>query len=349
VAEVEYFETQQDFSEILQVTRREPEAYGLIKRHLERTMPRATVTVLSRNNSDNRLEVMTYLPSDSELTTALAGAEPESCAAIRLGRTHSRDGASAPLLDCDICGGLPGGSLCTPSLAGGEVIGSVLVEREGQLADGDERRVHETVSQAAPVLANLRTLALAESRALTDTLTGLPNKRSIEDTLNRMVAQSSRSFTPLAAIMFDLDHFKQVNDVYGHDRGDEVLAAIGSAISACLRESDFAGRYGGEEFLVLLADSDREAATVTAEKLRRAIAAVEIPGETVAITASLGVAVMPDDASDSTRLLRCADRALYAAKRAGRNRVECAGSGTVGGDDDYDDAAFEVEAPSATP
>jgi diguanylate cyclase (GGDEF)-like protein len=326
VSEVEYFETQQDFSEILQVTRREPEAHGLIKRHLERTMPGATVVVLSRNNSDDRLEVMTQLPSESPLNAALVGAEPESCAAIRLGRAHVRDGERAPLLECEICGGLPGASLCTPSLVGGEVIGSVLVEREGALGDGDERRVHETVSQAAPVLANLRTLALAEGRALTDTLTGLPNKRSIEDTLKRMAAQAGRSRTPLAAIMFDLDHFKRVNDVYGHNHGDEVLAAVGAAITACVRESDFAGRYGGEEFLVLLADSDRAGALVTAEKLRTAIAAVQIPGESRAVTASLGVAVMPDDAGESTALLRCADRALYAAKRAGRNRVESAES-----------------------
>jgi diguanylate cyclase (GGDEF)-like protein len=289
-------------------------------------LPGASVAVLSRNNSDDRLEVMTELPSGSPLMAALVGAEPDSCAAIRLGRAHTRGTERAPLLSCEICGELPGASLCTPSLVGGEVIGSVLVEREGQLGDADHRRVHETVGQAAPVLANLRTLALAENRALTDTLTGLPNKRSIEHTLKRMAAQSGRSVTPLAAIMLDLDHFKQINDVYGHNRGDEVLAAVGAAITACLRESDFAGRYGGEEFLILLADSNREGALVTAEKLRAAIAAVQLHGENCAATASLGVAVMPDEARDSTELLRCADRALYAAKRAGRDRVETARS-----------------------
>ena len=194
-----------------------------------------------------------------------------------------------------------------------------------------ERRVHETVSQAAPVLANLRSLALSETRALTDTLTGLPNKRSIEDTLKRMAAQSGRSLAPLAAIMFDLDHFKQVNDVYGHNRGDDVLAAVGAAITSSLRESDFAGRYGGEEFLVLLADSDRQAAMLTAEKLRSAIGAVQIPGQNGSVTASFGVAVMPDDAGQSAELLRCADRALYAAKRAGRNRIESAETDTRSG------------------
>jgi diguanylate cyclase (GGDEF)-like protein len=125
-------------------------------------------------------------------------------------------------------------------------------------------------------------------------------------------------------MMLDLDHFKQVNDLYGHNKGDEVLAAVGATITGCLRESDFAGRYGGEEFLLLLPDTDRDGAMATAERVRTAIAALRIHGEDRAVTASLGLALMPDDAGESTLLLRCADRALYAAKRAGRNRIESA-------------------------
>ena len=151
-------------------------------------------------------------PADSPLHRATAGMEPDACAAIRLGRAHRRGDQVLSLLECEICGQLPGASLCTPSLVGGEVIGTVLIQREGGIEDADERRVLESVNQAAPVLANLRNLSLAEARALTDTLTGLPNKRAIEDTLKRMAAHSSRSGNPLAAIMFDLDHFKQIND-----------------------------------------------------------------------------------------------------------------------------------------
>jgi diguanylate cyclase (GGDEF)-like protein len=137
-----------------------------------------------------------------------------------------------------------------------------------------------------------------------------------------MAAQSARTLNPLAAIMLDLDHFKQVNDLHGHDRGDEVLAAVGTAITSCVRESDFAGRYGGEEFLILLPESDREGALVTAERLRGAISRLRIPQENLTVTASLGLAIMPEDAVTGADLLRRADRALYAAKRAGRNRVE---------------------------
>jgi diguanylate cyclase (GGDEF)-like protein len=319
---LEYSETQHRFSEILQVTREEPEAHSLVKRHLERTIPGASVAVLKGDRSGDRLKLMTEVREDSALCATLEGAAPDSCAAIRLGRAHARDQGTAGLLECEICGDLPGSSLCTPSLVGGDVIGSVLVESDGPLRAEAELRVQETVAQAAPVMANLRNLAAAESRALTDTLTGLANKRSIEFTLARMVAQAGRSLSSLAAIMLDLDHFKQINDRFGHDRGDLVLAAVGPAIVDVLRESDFAGRYGGEEFLILLPDTGRAGALETAERLRTAMAALRVPGESHGVTASLGVAVLPDDAGDSAQLLRRADRALYAAKQAGRNRVE---------------------------
>jgi PleD family two-component response regulator len=118
-----------------------------------------------------------------------------------------------------------------------------------------EQRAYEQ-TQAAPVLANLRNLAIAEVRAATDALTGLPNTRAVQDTIKRMVAQASRTVSPLSAALLDLDHFKRINDAYGHGRGDEVLAAV------------------------------------------------------------------PDDAADADTLVRAADRALYAAKGNGRNRVE---------------------------
>ena len=112
-----------------------------------------------------------------------------------------------------------------PSLVGGEVIGSVLVAHRKPMTQQERSRVDESVSQAAPVLANLRNLAVAEVRAATDGLTGLPNARSLRETLVRMVAQAARSELPLSAVLCDLDHFKQINDVYGHEKGDQALAA----------------------------------------------------------------------------------------------------------------------------
>ena len=321
--EIAYFESQHQFSDILQVTRGESEAHDLVKRHLERSIPGALVAVLNRNNSDNRLELVTDVRETSTLPSVMKGADPDSCMAIRIGRAHARDGEQVePLVKCEICGTMPGSSLCTPSLVGGEVIGSVLIEHPDPIDADAARRVRETVGQAAPVLANLRNLAIAESRALTDVLTGLANKRAAEDTLKRMSAQAGRTLSPLAAVMLDLDHFKQINDLFGHERGDEVLAAVGRITAGALRESDFGARYGGEEFLLLLPDTSREGALETAERLRASIGALRVPGENRNVSASFGIAVLPDDAGDSAQLLRRADQALYAAKRAGRDRVE---------------------------
>jgi diguanylate cyclase (GGDEF)-like protein len=172
------------------------------------------------------------------------------------------------------------------------------------------------------VLGNLRNLALAETRAATDSLTGLANARASHDTLKRMVAQAFRTETPLTAILLDLDHFKQINDRFGHARGDDVLAAVGALLDSTKRESDFIGRLGGEEFLLLLPDTGGSDNLVVAEKIRDAVSAIAVPGVDTLITASLGLAVYPDDAADPETLLRHADRALYTAKANGRNRVE---------------------------
>jgi diguanylate cyclase (GGDEF)-like protein len=204
---------------------------------------------------------------------------------------------------------------------GGEVIGSVLVTQHGG-GTAERERIADSVNQAAPVLANLRTLAIAETRAATDSLTGLPNRRSAQDTLKRMVAQAGRQLAPLAAIAMDLDHFKRVNDCFGHEKGDDVLAAVGRLLAEAVRESDFAARQGGEEFLLLLPETGREGAVQLAEKLRAAVGRTELPGVDTAVSASFGVAVYPEDAVDAETLLRKADRALYAAKEGGRNRIE---------------------------
>jgi diguanylate cyclase (GGDEF)-like protein len=313
-------EDQREFTEVLQVTESEGDAYELIKRHIERTLPRSNVTVMSRNNSRDRLEPRTTIEPESELAERLLDAEPRTCLAIRLAREHVRSAGEQGLLTCGVCECL-GPTACVPSLVGGEVIGSILVEHGAPLSETDRRHIVDTVNQASPALGNLRNLALAESRALTDALTGLPNSRSVFDTLKRMVAQSSRMIAPLGAVMVDLDHFKQINDTLGHEKGDETLAVIGDVLSTTARESDFVGRYGGEEFLVLLPNTDKAGALEAAEKLRHAVSLINVPGTDRLLTTSCGVASYPDDATDAQGLLRLADRALYAAKAAGRNRV----------------------------
>jgi diguanylate cyclase (GGDEF)-like protein len=243
--------------------------------------------------------------------------------AVRLSRPYERQAGEETLLPCDACGKLEGELACEPLLVGGQVIGSVLVARGKAIGERERHHIRDSVVQAAPILANQRNLALAEFRAASDALTGLPNRRAADETLKRMTAHAGRQLSPLSAVLLDLDHFKQINDIHGHEQGDRALAAIGRILSSTLRASDFAARYGGEEFLALLPDTDREAARAVAEKLRAAIAGAEI-ADIGSLTASFGVAALPEDAGECEELMRKADRALYAAKAAGRNRVKTA-------------------------
>ena len=315
---------QAEFADTLQIANDEDEAHRLLRGHLERILAATTAVVLNRNNSADRLEAVTPLPSGSPLVGTLRGAEPRSCLALRSGRTHREDDGQAALLSCSICARVPGASSCVPLTVGGEVIGSVLLSRPTPYTDAEEEQIRESVSQAAPVLANLRNLAVAEIRAATDGLTGLPNKRAVTDALKRTVAQASTTQAPLALLLIDLDHFKQVNDQRGHAVGDQVLANVGAVLRAVLRAQDFAGRNGGEEFAILLPDTEIADALAIAERIRTAIAEISLPGTDVDVTASIGVAGFPDHASTQDRLERLADAALYLAKRRGRNRVELA-------------------------
>ena len=315
-----YEEAQAEFADSMQLSETEVEAHELLKRHLERTLDGSTVTVLNRNNSADRLEPATAVDPACPLHDTLQGAKPRACLAVRFGRAHQGGLEREPLLRCQVCGELSDATTCEPLLVGGQVIGSVLVNHPAETDIGP--RIRESVMQAAPVLANLRNLAIAEIRAATDVLTGLPNNRSVHDTLRRMVAQASRTVSPLSAALLDLDHFKHVNDAHGHSRGDEVLAAVAATLRSSLRESDFVGRYGGEEFLILLPDTGKQQARTVAEKVRAAVEAIVLSNLELRVTASLGVATLPDDCGDADSLVRAADRALYAAKGRGRNRVE---------------------------
>jgi diguanylate cyclase (GGDEF)-like protein len=148
----------------------------------------------------------------------------------------------------------------------------------------------------------------------------------MEQTLQREIDMSRRHAQPLSVLMLDIDHFKRVNDDHGHGAGDEVLRAIAASIKAQLRNVDMVFRYGGEEFLILLSNTGREAAAMVGERLRQATQSEEYfaDGQLIEITVSLGCStLLPGESADS--LLRRADSALYVAKREGRNRLAMAG------------------------
>lgn len=164
-----------------------------------------------------------------------------------------------------------------------------------------------------------------ELQSLTDSLTGLPNRRYFSDILEREMIRSQRNHRPLSLINCDLDHFKKINDEYGHPKGDEILKGFARVIRDQVRSIDLPVRFGGEEFAILLPDTDKDGALLVAEKIRRSADALSIPrlgsrpGRPV--TVSCGLATYPDDCTNQDELMRCADQAMYLAKNLGRNQV----------------------------
>jgi diguanylate cyclase (GGDEF)-like protein len=171
-----------------------------------------------------------------------------------------------------------------------------------------------------------KSLAREEALASRDSLTGLPNRRALYDRLREELSHAKRTRTSVGVIMVDLDHFKHINDQFGHAAGDEALRRVAKALLAHRRDYDFTGRWGGEEFLVILPGATLADAGRVAERIRTAIQAIELPmggTEPVRLRASLGVAaarpaVLPVGLDE---LLGSADDAMYRAKREGRNRV----------------------------
>ena len=327
---------QAEFAHAVSLAQTEPEARSLLERQIVRSVPASRVLTLSANNSANRLLPNTDQDPATPLGRGLTGAAPRDCLAVRAAEAHESEAGGDALVECGICGRIGTPSLCVPLLVSGEVIGAVLVTHQEPLDRRQRWAIAESVSLAAPALGNLRNLAIAEQRAATDALTGLPNRRSLDDSVRMLVARAQRSGTPLALLSLDLDHFKHVNDTYGHAAGDSLLAALGALLRSSVRASDFAARAGGEEFTVLLADTDRAGARALAEKIRKAVQELDVPEVMQRVTISIGLAVLPDDAVDADQLLRNADRALYTAKSNGRNRTESFATGA------HDDAAVET-------
>ena len=318
--EAAHHRDQAQLRELLQASESEQESRTLLIRHLRMLLPDADPAVLSPSPEHDRLEITTASPTDAIALRASTEELPaRSCMAIRLGRAYERPGDDS-LLRCEICGAVGRTSACEPLLVGGKTIGSVLLTSAKDIKPELRERVCDTVAQVAPILANQRNLILAETLARSDSLTGLSNRRAADETLQRMIAEAARSSTPAAVVLLDRDSLKQLNDRHGHEGGDDALTLVGRTINSTIRSSDFAARTGGDEFLIILPNTDRDGAVVVAEKLRAEIDRAEVAG-IGRISASLGVAVLPADAADAEDLLRKADRALYAAKKQGRNCV----------------------------
>lgn len=188
----------------------------------------------------------------------------------------------------------------------------------------DEKLYRTFAALAAEAIANARVHARSRDEASSDPLTGLANRRALDERLQQEWHRAQRSGQPFSVLFLDIDHFKRINDRYGHAVGDAVLVRLAGILREEIRGFDLAARYGGEEFVVLLPATEGEAARAVAERIRRAIARTPFllpDGQEIALTVSIGIASYSDSVPDVTTLLLHADQALYTAKVAGRNRV----------------------------
>ena len=250
-----------------------------------------------------------------------------ACRARRTG--HAVDGITEPLV-CSMFKGNADGSgmkhFCLPMLQSGNagcVVQLVATPETAQLIRSLVSFLRVYLRETAPVLEGKRLMESLRESSLQDAMTGLYNRRFIEAYVETLQASVIRKGSHLAVLMFDVDHFKLVNDTYGHDAGDKVLVAVAAVLKETLRKSDILVRFGGEEFLAFLMDTTGDGGMTAAEKVRAAVEArkIPLPSGTIQKTISIGVADFPADSTDFWEAVKFADTALYTAKERGRNRV----------------------------
>lgn len=274
------------------------------------------------NNSRDRLDLAGSwnMPPDSTPPDYLA---PSNCWALKRGKIQINRAQSTKLRCTHHLNS--GATLEVPMMARGAVHGLLI------LTANDHSEVRQQFARAtrdAQAMADAMSLALSNialreklrTQSLRDPLTGLFNRRYMEDALERYASLAERTGAATSVLMIDLDNFKNLNDEHGHAKGDAVLRDVAAQLIGGLRPSDVVCRYGGEEIIAILPDCSMEDANLKAETLRRRVEALsEVHG--TSISASIGVASIPETSTTATDLVAMADKALYAAKSSGKNRV----------------------------
>jgi diguanylate cyclase (GGDEF)-like protein len=265
---------------------------------------------------------------------------PADCWALRRGRVHVMDGSPSQLRCPHIEEDTPEGAVCAPLAAEGESLGVLHLQLRanprgrppGALLADRERLMRTLAEQLALALANFRLRDRLREQSARDQLTGLFNRRYMEESLVRELRRATREEYGLGLLMMDLDHFKDVNDGYGHAAGDQMLRAVGAFLGASVRGDDVACRYGGEEFVVILPRATLENTRRRAEVLREGMKGLKLDpsGPVLAgVTMSIGVACSPEHGETREQLIHAADVALYRAKAQGRDQVVVASDGDV--------------------
>jgi diguanylate cyclase (GGDEF)-like protein len=323
-----------DLGQFLQSCHSAEEIFGVVQRGLHRLFPADSGALAVLRASGNLLETMTTWGPAAPRQRVFA---PGDCWAFRRSRPHVVEERDSPLRCAHLVPEDGSVSICVPMMAQGDNLGILQLNFssvEDQEPAGENplqsTRARLAVALAEHIglaLANLRLREALRNQSIVDPLTGLFNRRYLEQTLERECRRAVRADRPLSVVMLDVDHFKRFNDAWGHEGGDAVLKELAALLRRTFRGEDVSCRYGGEEFVIVLADASLDAARERAEQLRRAVGelSVRLRGEAMGgTTVSLGLAALPDHGATPDALLAAADAALYDAKRAGRDRVMCA-------------------------
>lgn len=330
-----------ELGELLQSCRSLDEAGPVIERSAARLFSGTQGAVYLLRSSQNLLEaVATWGAPVIEPLFA-----PDDCWALRRGRPY-RVAYGADGISCQhVPRGERDASLCVPMMARGEALGLLHVRFPDDAADSAEQLVTMVAESVALAVANLRLHESLQRQSIRDPLTGLFNRRYMEESFAREIRRASRTEQPVSVVMFDLDHFKLFNDAHGHGAGDRLLQELGHVLQSACRGEDIACRYGGEEFTVILPGMSGGQAKIYANTVRERVAHLRVDyrrewlGQ---VTITAGVAGYPAHGRSTEALLTAADAALYRAKRAGRNLVHVHGGHEV-------DELAEAAAPSRPP
>jgi diguanylate cyclase (GGDEF)-like protein/PAS domain S-box-containing protein len=302
------------------------ETGDVLRHYVPLLLPAASGALYTLSPSQNALEALTTW--GPEPTAAVLASD--ECWAFRRGRVHAVERGAAAAICAHASGAAT--SICVPMMAQGDILGllHLVAQEDGVL--GDEARVQLATTVAERValaLANFRLRETLRNQSIRDPLTGLFNRRYLEETLDRELLRASRSGLPLSVLMVDVDHFKRFNDTLGHPAGDAMLVAVARLLCDRLRSEDVVCRYGGEEFVVVLPEADLETAQARAEQLRAAARQLSVSSagrHLPPVTLSLGVASYRNHGDTRSAVLTAADAALYRAKHQGRDQVVVAGA-----------------------
>ena len=252
--------------------------------------------------------------------------KPGDCWAMRRNQPYFLEDLEGSILcaHVDPVAGQPAATACIPLSAQGETLGWLYLSAEAK-GMPDHLLLQSVAEQMSLALANLRLKEKLKQQSIRDPLTGLFNRRYLEESLDRELSRCQRKNLPLSLLMFDLDHFKAFNDTHGHPGGDALLSAFGQLLASQCRNEDIPCRFGGEEFILILPEMAAGGAAEKAEAIRKAVLELGVrhQGKPLGpVTVSIGVASYPDHAGRASELIEQADEALYRAKTQGRNRVE---------------------------